>query len=88
VGECFFWYQLTRVVPDKGLKMVVVFVVFISVSAVKKLPTGCYFDEILNLKVCGSYIHPICLSGPKLSCMSVFSTMPNFTVQLIITMQL
>jgi len=18
VGECFFWYQLTRVVPDKG----------------------------------------------------------------------
>ena len=23
MGECFFWYQLTRVVPDKGRKMVV-----------------------------------------------------------------
>jgi len=27
VGECFFWYRLTRVVPDKGHKTVVVCVV-------------------------------------------------------------
>jgi len=27
VGECFFWYRLTRVVPDKGRKTVVVVVV-------------------------------------------------------------
>jgi len=26
VGECFFWYQLTRVVPEKGRKTVVVVV--------------------------------------------------------------
>jgi len=25
VGECFFWYRLTRLVPDKGHKMMVVF---------------------------------------------------------------
>ena len=28
VGECFFWYWLTRVVPDKGRKTVVVCVLF------------------------------------------------------------
>jgi len=27
VGECFFWYRLTRVVPDKGRKTVVIVVV-------------------------------------------------------------
>jgi len=27
VGECFFWYRLTRVVPDKGRKTVIVVVV-------------------------------------------------------------
>jgi len=31
VGECFFWYRLTLVVPDKGREtvVVVIFVVFV-----------------------------------------------------------
>jgi len=29
VGECFFWYRLTWVIPDKGPKMVIVVVVYI-----------------------------------------------------------
>ena len=32
-GECFFWYRLTRIVPDKGRKTVVVVVVVVVVSA-------------------------------------------------------
>jgi len=30
VGECFFWYRLTRVVPGKGLYNTVVVVVILS----------------------------------------------------------
>jgi len=33
MGECVFWYRLTRVVPDKSRKTVVVVVVVVVVTA-------------------------------------------------------
>ena len=42
VGECFFWYRLTRVVPPKGHKTTVVFVVVAThIPMTNRSSTGC-----------------------------------------------
>ena len=42
VGECFFWYPLTRVVSDKGLKTILVVVV---VPILALLPVLCFMHK-------------------------------------------
>jgi len=46
VGECFFWYQLTRVVRTKGREtdVVVVVVVVVVVELLKKLCACLFID--------------------------------------------
>ena len=68
MGECFFWCQLTRVVSDKGHKMVVVVVVVVIVFVSKSFLSGmCLVNFVLCIGCKGitgcTVWHHVCLSN-------------------------
>ena len=83
MGECFFWYRLTRVVPDKGCKMVVVVAVvsFHLLHAPRRCPTRRVFSVCVKVSndhrmlprgACGKLFRSTAPQKAKACCLVTF----------------